>query len=32
MGSVDEHVTVEEFSRVVKCRVLSAYNYMSRSG
>jgi succinyl-diaminopimelate desuccinylase len=32
MGSVDEHVTVEEFFHVVKCHVLSAYDYMSRSG
>ena len=30
MGSVDEHVTVEEFFHVVKCHVLSAYDYMSR--
>jgi succinyl-diaminopimelate desuccinylase len=32
MGSVDEHVTVEEFFHVVKCHVLSAYDYMSRQG
>ncbi|HJU17806.1 MAG TPA: M20/M25/M40 family metallo-hydrolase [Stellaceae bacterium] len=32
MGSVDEHVTVEEFLHVVKCHVLSAYDYMSRPG
>ena len=32
MGSVDEHVTVEEFFHVVKCHVLSAYDYMSRPG
>ena len=32
MGSFDEHVTVEEFLHVVKCHVLSAYNYMSRPG
>jgi succinyl-diaminopimelate desuccinylase len=32
MGSVDEHVTVDEFLHVVKCHVLSAYDYMSRSG
>jgi succinyl-diaminopimelate desuccinylase len=32
MGSVDEHVTVEEFFHVVKCHVLSAYDYMSRAG
>jgi succinyl-diaminopimelate desuccinylase len=30
MGSVDEHVTIEEFFHVVKCHVLSAYDYMSR--
>jgi succinyl-diaminopimelate desuccinylase len=30
MGSVDEHVTVEEFFHVVKCHVLSAYDYMKR--
>jgi succinyl-diaminopimelate desuccinylase len=30
MGSVDEHVTVEEFFHVVKCHALSAYDYMSR--
>jgi succinyl-diaminopimelate desuccinylase len=32
MGSVDEHVTVDEFIYVVKCHVLSAYDYMSRAG
>jgi succinyl-diaminopimelate desuccinylase len=32
MGSTDEHVTVEEFFHVVKCHVLSAYDYMSRTG
>jgi succinyl-diaminopimelate desuccinylase len=32
MGVVDEHVTVEEFFHVVKCHVLSAYDYMSRPG
>ena len=32
MGSVDEHVTVDEFFHVVKCHVLSAYDYMSRPG
>jgi succinyl-diaminopimelate desuccinylase len=31
MGSVDEHVTVDEFFHVVKCHVLSAYDYMSRT-
>lgn len=30
MGSTDEHVTVEEFFHVVKCHVLSAFDYMSR--
>jgi succinyl-diaminopimelate desuccinylase len=30
MGSIDEHVTVEEFFHVVKCHVLTAYDYMSR--
>jgi succinyl-diaminopimelate desuccinylase len=32
MGSVDEHVTVEEFMHVIRCHVLSAYDYMSRPG
>jgi succinyl-diaminopimelate desuccinylase len=32
MGSTDEHVTVDEFFHVVKCHVLSAYDYLSRSG
>jgi succinyl-diaminopimelate desuccinylase len=32
MGSVDEHVTVDEFFHVVKCHVLSAYDYMSQPG
>jgi len=32
MGSTDEHVTVEQFFHVVKCHVLSAYDYMSRPG
>lgn len=32
MGSTDEHVTVEEFFHLVKCHVLSAYDYMSRPG
>jgi succinyl-diaminopimelate desuccinylase len=32
MGSVDEHVTVEEFFHVVQCHVLSAYDYMSWPG
>jgi succinyl-diaminopimelate desuccinylase len=30
MGSIDEYVTVEEFLHVVRCHVLSAYDYMSR--
>ncbi len=30
MGSYDEHVTVDEFIHVVKCHVLSAYDYLSR--
>jgi succinyl-diaminopimelate desuccinylase len=30
MGSVDEHVTVDEFFHVVKSHVLSAYDYLSR--
>jgi succinyl-diaminopimelate desuccinylase len=29
MGSTDEHVTVDEFIHVVKCHVLSAYDYMA---
>src|SRR5207248_9635908 len=32
MGSTDEHVTVEELFHVVRCHVLSAYDYMSRPG
>jgi succinyl-diaminopimelate desuccinylase len=32
MGSTDEHVTVEEFFHVLKCHVLSAYDYMARPG
>jgi succinyl-diaminopimelate desuccinylase len=32
MGSTDEHVSVEEFFHVVRCHVLSAYDYMSRAG
>jgi succinyl-diaminopimelate desuccinylase len=31
MGSVDEHVTVEEFLHVVKCHSLCAYDYLSRA-
>lgn len=30
MGSIDEHVTLDEFFHVVKCHVLSAYDYMSQ--
>jgi succinyl-diaminopimelate desuccinylase len=32
MGSTDEHVAVDEFFHVVKCHVLSAYDYLSRAG
>ena len=32
MGSVDEHVTVEQFFHVVRCHVLSAFDYMSSVG
>ncbi|HEV2546409.1 MAG TPA: M20/M25/M40 family metallo-hydrolase [Stellaceae bacterium] len=31
MGSTDEHVTVDEFFHVIKCHVLSAFDYMSRT-
>jgi succinyl-diaminopimelate desuccinylase len=30
MGSTDEHVTLEQFFHVVKCHVLSAYDYMNK--
>lgn len=30
MGSCDEHVPIEEFIHVVKCHLLSAYDYMVR--
>ena len=30
MGSIDEHVPVEDFIHVVKCHVLSAFDYMSK--
>jgi succinyl-diaminopimelate desuccinylase len=30
MGSTNEYVQVEEFFHVVKCHVLSAYDYLSR--
>lgn len=30
MGSFDEHVPIEEFIHVVKCHVLSAFDYLSR--
>ncbi|MCH2394526.1 M20/M25/M40 family metallo-hydrolase [Oceanibaculum sp.] len=29
MGSVDEHVPIEEFIHVVKCHALSAYDYLT---
>jgi succinyl-diaminopimelate desuccinylase len=29
MGGVDEHVTVEEFLHLVRCHVLSTFDYMS---
>ena len=32
MGSTDEHVTVDDFLHVVRCHVLSAYDYMARPG
>ena len=32
MGGADEHAMIEEFFHVVKCHVLSAYDYMSRPG
>jgi succinyl-diaminopimelate desuccinylase len=32
MGSVDEHVTVEQFFHVVRCHVLSAFDYMRSVG
>jgi succinyl-diaminopimelate desuccinylase len=31
MGSIDEHVTLDEFLNVVRCHVLSGYDYMSRA-
>lgn len=30
MGSIDEHVPVEEFIHIVKCHVLSAFDYLSK--
>ena len=30
MGSFDEHVTVDDFLHVVRCHVLSAYDYLTR--
>jgi succinyl-diaminopimelate desuccinylase len=30
MGSTDEHVKVEDFFKVVKTHLLSAYDYLSR--
>ena len=32
MGGLDEHVTIDEFIHVVRCHVLSAFDYMSRAG
>jgi succinyl-diaminopimelate desuccinylase len=32
MGSFDEHVTIDDFLHVVRCHVLSAYDYMARPG
>ena len=32
MGSYDEYVEVETFLHVVRCHVLSAYDYLSRAG
>jgi succinyl-diaminopimelate desuccinylase len=32
MGSFDEQVTVDDFLHTVRCHVLSAYDYMARSG
>jgi hypothetical protein len=32
MGSTDEHVIVDDFLHVVRCHVLSAYDYMTRPG
>ncbi|WP_203195387.1 M20/M25/M40 family metallo-hydrolase [Xanthobacter dioxanivorans] len=31
MGSVDEHVPVEEFIHIVKCHVLSAFDYLRKA-
>ena len=31
MGSVDEHVTLDEFFHVMRSHLLSAYDYMSRA-
>jgi succinyl-diaminopimelate desuccinylase len=30
MGSTDEYVSVDEFLHVVKCHVLSAYDYLAK--
>ena len=30
MGSVDEHVDIEEFLHIVRTHVLSAYDYLAR--
>ena len=32
MGSVDENVSLDEFFHVVKSHVLSAFDYLSRTG
>jgi succinyl-diaminopimelate desuccinylase len=31
MGSFDEHVTVDDLMHVVRCHVLSAYDYLALS-
>ena len=31
MGSTDEYVTIDEFLHVVKCHVLSAYDYLTKA-
>ena len=30
MGSINEHVEIEEFLHIVRTHVLSAYDYLSR--
>jgi len=32
MGTVDEHVLVDEFMHIVKVHVLSAYEYLTEEG